>query len=107
MKSLWFTVAMMMAAVPAVAQVDVSGPVTVLFSSPASSATDSRPCTFFQINAALPWYGIALSDPGYESELILLRDSLESQIPLTFTTYSGAVNCGAAIAYDLYLGMQH
>jgi|SRR5271170_2812466 len=88
----------------AFAQTEVSGPVTVLYASPGNQMLDSRQCTFFQINSAKPWYGIPFSDPGYESELILLRDSFGSGRPLSFTTYPGALACGVYAAFDLYMG---
>jgi hypothetical protein len=89
------------------AQTVVSGTVTVLFASPGNQAFDSRQCTFFQINNVEPWYAISISDPGYESELILLRDSFEFSRPLSFLTYSGAQTCGWFPAYDLYIGTEH
>jgi hypothetical protein len=86
------------------AQTPISGVVTALYASPGSQAFDPRQCTFFQVNNALQWYAIPLNDPGYESELIILRDSFEFQRVIGFWTYSAYPVCGSASAFDLYAG---
>jgi len=87
----------------AFAQSQVSGKVTVLYAPP-GQAYDSRKCTFFQMNGGKNWYAIPFNDPGYESELILLRDSFLSGQTLTFVTEAIATTCGWFPAYDLYMG---
>ena len=98
------TILLSLFASSALAQTEVTGTVTVLYASPGNQTFDSRQCTFFQVNSAEPWYAIPFTDPGYESELILLRDSFEFGRPLTFTTYPGALTCGWFSAFDLYMG---
>ena len=81
------------------AQTIISGVVTALYASPGSQTFDPRQCTFFQVNNAGTWYAIPLNDPGYESELIILRDSFEFQRVIGFTTYPGYLVCGWHSAY--------
>ena len=102
-----FTMVLSLFASSSFAQTEVSGTVSVLYASPGSDFLDPRKCTFFQINNADPWYAIPFSDPGYESELILLRDSYIFGRTLNFTTYPGAPTCGWSSAYDIYIGTAH
>ena len=92
----------LMWASPTSAQALITGVVTALYASPGSQALDPRQCTFFQVNNAQPWFAIPLNDPGYESELIIIRDSFEFQHVIGFTTF-WASPCGS-YAYDLYVG---
>jgi hypothetical protein len=86
------------------AQTLITGVVTVLFASPGSQAFDSRQCTFFQVNNAEPWYAIPLNDPGYESELFIIRDSFQFQHVIGFWTSPAYPVCGLSSAYDLFAG---
>jgi len=94
----------LMYASPTSAQTLITGVVTVLYASPGNQALDSRQCTFFEVNNAQPWYAIPLNDPGYESELIIIRDSFEFQHVIGFVTSPAYPVCGCASAYDLYAG---
>jgi hypothetical protein len=97
----------LMYASPTSAQTLITGVVTVLYASPGSQPLDPRQCTFFQVNNAEPWYAIPLNDPGYESELIIIRDSFEFQHVIGFVTYPAYPVCGADPAYDLFVGTPH
>jgi hypothetical protein len=93
-----------MYASPTSAQTYITGVVTALYASPGSQALDSRQCTFFQVNNAQPWYAISLNDPGYESELIIIRDSFEFQHAIGFATYPAYPVCGSASVSGLFAG---
>jgi hypothetical protein len=84
----------------------VTGPVTALYTSP-GQIFDTRNCTFFQVNNSQPWYAIPFSDPGYEGELIILRDSFEFSRNITFATDPAIPTCGLASAFDLFVGTAH
>ena len=86
---------------PIAAMAQIPGPVTVIYASP-GSAGDTRQCTFFQINNAKPWYAVPLSDAGYESEMIILRDSFEFTKPISFEV--GPAVCGVITAVNLFIG---
>jgi hypothetical protein len=61
----------------------------------AFQAPDTRPCAFFQVNNAPPWYAIPMTDPGFAQEYELMLSAYMSGFAVTFPTTMPITNCSS------------
>jgi hypothetical protein len=58
-------------------------------------APDSRPCAFFQVNNATPWYAIPMSDKGFVQEYELVLSAYMSGFAIQFGTTTPQTSCSS------------
>jgi hypothetical protein len=65
------------------------------FQVTAVQAPGAKPCAFFQVNNAGPWYAIPMSDPSFPQEYELMLSAYMSGFAVTFVTTTAQTNCAS------------
>jgi hypothetical protein len=56
---------------------------------------DNRPCAFFQVNNAQPWYAIPMSDIAFAQEYETMLSAYMSGFAVTFRTTTPQTSCSS------------